>query len=302
MDAACVTLTLRVAEEIMRRLFLLLFIFQVTSSYGQVTSTGQSQDELALQRISLISELQALEAKAGQLEKPLALASAKAEIADAVWTLDKDWAEKLLQEAYELSFPSKEVRAKYRQMPVGALVMWTAIDRARWAVRQRVMSIASRDAAFAEQLVQLGAKELGRFEENERFAELASSAAERGDKEGAARYIRQAFEAEPTQFMGTAILELAAQDRAAADKVIVQYIEHLNSVPLSYRGGGEARVMLILNMLVHPSPIYGETKGRQIPPPGPAVMRPYPRYLLHLTAKDQPKTPGSIKVLPPGLL
>ena len=283
-------------------LILSLLMFQPFFSYGQTIEASQSQNDLALQKISLISELQALEAKAGQLEKPLALASAKAEIADAVWTLDKDWAEKLLQEAYELSFPSKEVRAKYRQMPVGALVMWTAIDRARWAVRQRVMSIASRDAAFAEQLVQLGAKELGRFEENERFSELASSAAERGDKEGAARYIRQAFEAEPTQFMGTAILELAAQDRAAADKVIVQYIEHLNSVPLSYRGGGEARVMLILNMLVHPSPIYGETRGRQIPPPGPAVMRAYLGYMLDLTAQDEQRRPGSIKSWRPVLL
>ena len=143
-------------------------------------------------------------------------------------------------------------------MPVGALVMWTPDDRARWAVRQRVMSIASRDASFAEQLVQHGAKELGRLEENERFSELASSAVERGDKEAAARYIRQAFEADPTQFfVGTPIFDLAAQDRNAADKVIVQYIERLNSVPLSMRDMSEGRVLWMLNMLVHPSPIYG---------------------------------------------
>lgn len=206
----------------MRRLFLALFICQLSaSSYAQAVNKNLSPDELALKRISLISDLQVLDAKAGQLEAALARASAKAEIADAAWTLDKDWAEKLLREAYELSLPSEEVRAKSRQRPVGALVMWKPADRARWAVRQRVMSIASRDAAFAEQLVQLGAKELGRLEENERFSELASFAVERGDKEAAARYIRQAFEAEPTQAdVGSPIFDLAAQDRAAADQVI----------------------------------------------------------------------------------
>ena len=287
------------------RLFLsILLALQFSAySYGQVGNNGQSRDELELQRISLLSELQALEARAEQLEKPLALAAAKAEVADAAWTVDRVWAKKMLREAYELSFPSEEVRARYRQMPVGAFVMWTSVDRARWAVRQRVMSVASRDAEFAEHLVQLGAKELGRLEENERFSELASSAAERGDKESAARYITQAFEAEPTQFdVGTPIFDLAVQDRAAADKVIVQYIEHLNSVPLSYRDGSEGRVLLILNMLVHPSPIYPETQGRQIPPPGPAVMRAYLGYMLDLMAQNEQRRPGSIKSWRPFLL
>ena len=280
----------------MRGLLLLLLVSQLTPAHGQAVGVNQGRDALELKRISLISELQSLEAKAGQLEKSLARAAAKAEIADAAWTLDREWAKKLLGEAYELTFPDEEIRAKYRQMPVGALFMPTAADRARWDVRQRVMSIASRDAAFAEQLVQRGAKELGRLEENAQFSELASSAVERGDKEGAARYIRQAFEADPTQFtVGTPIFDLAAQDRNAADNVIVEYIEHLNSVPLSFRDASEARVLLMLNMFIHPSPSYAEAKGRQIPPPGPAVMRAYLGYMLNLLALDEQRMPGSIK-------
>lgn len=282
----------------MRLIFSLIFVFQLSVSlYGQVINTSQSQDELALQRISLISDLQALEAKAGQLEKPLARASAKAEIADAAWTLDKEWAKKLLQDAYVLTFPSEEVQAILRQRPIGSIpTSLSPTDRARLAVRQRVMSIASRDKTFSEQLVQTGAKQLGRWEEHQRYSELASSAVKRGDKEDAARYIRQAFEAEPTQFdMGMSIYDLAAQDRAAADKVIIQYIERLNSVPLSFRDGGKARVLLMLNMLMHPSPVYPETRGRQIPPPSPAVTRAYLGYMLNLIAQDEQREPGSIK-------
>jgi hypothetical protein len=281
----------------MRLFFSFLCVIQLSAlTYGQIINSNPSRDELELQRISLISDLQALEAKTEQLEKPLAQASAKAEIADVAWTLDKDWAEKLLQESYELTFPSEEVRIKYRQSPIGALVISSTIERARWAVRQRVMVIASRDKTFAEQLVQFGAKQLGRFEEHERYSELASSAVERGNIEDAADYIRQAFNAEPTQMvMGSAMFDLAAKDRAAADKLIIQYIERLNSVSLSFRDASKARVILLLNMLINPSPTYFEAKGRQIPPPGPAVMRTYLGYMLNLIANDEQRRPDSIK-------
>src|SRR2546421_4520412 len=260
----------------MRQFLSILLALQFSAySYGQVGNNGQSRDELEPQRISLLSELQALEARAEQLEKPLALAAAKAEVADAAWTLDRVWAKKLLQEAYELSLPSEEVRARYRQIPIDSPpVMLTATDRARLAVRRRVMSVASRDTAFAEQIVQVGAKQLGRLEEHRQYAELADSAAERGDLEDAARYIGQAFEANPTLFeTWPAISALAAQDRAAADKVIIQYIERLRLVSLSTRTGSFLRVFYILNKLLYPSPSDPETGGRLIQPPGPAVIR-----------------------------
>lgn len=283
----------------MRLIFLLSLLMPhlLFSSYSQFIEASQSQDDMALQKISLISDLQALEAKAGQLEKPLARASAKAEIADAAWTLDKDWAKKLLQEAYELTFPSEEIQAILRQRPIGSIpTSLSPTDRARYAVRQRMMSIASRDKTFAEQMVQTGAKQLGRSEEHQRYSELASSAVERGDKEDAVRYIRQAFEAEPTQFdMGLPIYDLAEQDRAAADKVILQYIERLSSVSFLSRDGSEGRVLLMLNMMVHPSPVYAETRGRQIPSPSPALMHAYLAYMLDFLVQKEQRASGSIQ-------
>lgn len=250
-----------------------------------------------MQRLSLISEFQTLGARAEQLEKPLARASAKAEIADAAWTLDKDWSEKLLREAYQLTFPSEKAQAWLRQVPVGAIVMPSASDTAGWVVRQRVLSVASRDGAFAKELVQFGAEHLGKQEETQRYAELATSAAEQGDLSGAAGYVRQSFEAEPTQ-MSTLrpIFEIASRDRGAADKLIIQYIELLNSVPLSTRNGSDARVLLTLNMLTHPSPTYLETGGREIAQAGPAAMRAWVGFMLDYIARGEQGQPGFIQL------
>jgi hypothetical protein len=282
----------------MKRLYLLLTVFIVLAipSYGQDSGAGTEQDALALRRISLLSELQALEARAGQLKEPLALAAAKAEIADAAWTLDKDWAQGLLREAYQLTFPREEARARLRRLPAGSLVIWSAADRARAAVRQRVMSVASRDADFAGQLVRLGAEELGGLEAHERYSELAASAAERGDKKAAADYIRQAFDAEPTQ-MGTlqAISDIAAQDRPVADDLIIQYIERLGSVQLSRANASDARVLLMLSMLAHPSRDGVGSKGRQIAPPSPAVMRAWVGFMLDYIARGEQSRPGFLQ-------
>jgi hypothetical protein len=51
----------------------------------------------------------------------------------------------------------------------------------------------------------------------------------------------------------------------------------------------------MLNMLLHPSPIYSETRGRQIPPPGPAAIRAYLGYMLDFIAQNEQSRPGSIK-------
>ena len=281
----------------MRRLYSLLLVVQLASySHAQDGSAARSRDVLALERISLISDLQALDARAGQLEKPLARASARAEIADAAWALDREWAKRLLREAYQLTFPSEEARAWLRRVPVGTLVKPSAEDGARWVVRRRLMSIAGREPAFAEELVQLGVEQLGRAEGHERYSELAELAASRRDLDSAARYVRQAFEAEPTQ-MGTLrpVFEIASQDRAAADRLIVQYIELLNSVPLSSRNASDARVLLTLNMLTHPSLTYSETGGREIAPAGLAAMRAWLGFMLDFIARGEETQPGSLQ-------
>jgi hypothetical protein len=174
--------------------------------------------------------------------------------------------------------------------------MPTATDNARWEVRQHVMNIAGRDAAFAEELVQLGVEHLGRMEGHERYSELADFAAGRGDLDAATRYVRQAFEAEPTQ-MGTLrpIFEIASQDRAVADKIIIQYIELLNSVSLSSRNMSDARVLLMLNMLTHPSPVYRETGGRGIASAGPAAMHAWVGFMLDYIARGEQRQPGSLQ-------
>jgi hypothetical protein len=259
---------------------------------GQSIEIKQSDnDAIALQKIGLLSTLQALETEATKLDKVLARALAKAEIADAAWTLDQGWAKKLLREAYEFTFPEEEEQNKLRNEPVGAAPKSsTAIDRARSEVRNRILSIAGRDKAFVDELAKLGAQKLGKYEEHLRYATLAAKAIEAGDKEAAGKYILQSIEADPTQISGgRAILDLAAKDRAAADTLIIQYIERLRATPLSFENQSLGRTYLILNELVFPNP------NRNILPPGPPVMRAYVAYVIESLRKLEQMRPGFLK-------
>jgi hypothetical protein len=75
--------------------------------------------EATVERNSLFFELRALDAEAAELRKPRARARAKVEIADAAWSLDMEWAKKLLREAYELTFPEDEERDRLRRQAIG---------------------------------------------------------------------------------------------------------------------------------------------------------------------------------------
>src|SRR5712691_8217196 len=86
---------------------LLLFSF---SGHGQSKDSTVGDDETAMQKASLLSDLQILQARAKRLNKPLARAAAEAEIGDAAWAQDRDWAKGLLREAYELTLPDEEQR------------------------------------------------------------------------------------------------------------------------------------------------------------------------------------------------
>jgi len=257
-------------------------ILPVPSYYSQSIETNQDIEDIVLQKLLLLTDLQTLEAKSVKLDKPLARAAAKAEIADAAWTLNESWAKKLLTEAYEITFPTEEEQINFRSKPIGTPPkLPTALDRARLNVRNRALSIAGRDKTFANQLVQLSARKLGRWEEHLQYAHLATIAINEGDKEAARQYILQSIEADPTQIaISSAIIELAAQDRAAADEVIVQYIERLRPVPLSLRNGSAMRIHYLLYRLIFPFKEDPEARGRQIPSPGPAVMRAYVSYMI----------------------
>src|SRR5438552_9365129 len=69
---------------------------------GQSRPSAVSPDEVAVQeKLALLSELQGLAARAKQLDKPLAHATADAEIASAARDLDREFTQGLLREAYE---------------------------------------------------------------------------------------------------------------------------------------------------------------------------------------------------------
>ncbi|HEX8130243.1 MAG TPA: hypothetical protein VF527_14160 [Pyrinomonadaceae bacterium] len=285
----------------MRRFILLstLALALLSGAHGQSIEAGSDNDELIVKKNSLLADLQALEAESFKLEKPLALAVAKAEVAAAAWTLDETWAKKLLTEAYELTFPQEEEeRAKLRNRPAGAApIPPTGNDRARSETRNRVLQIAGRDRAFADSLVRLSAKQLGAYEAHFRYASLADRALKDGNKEAAGQYLLQSIEADPTQITAAfVILDVAAHDRPAADKLLLQYIERLRDFPLSAANHSALRVYYSLGSLVFPTP-NGDRLRRQIPMAGAAAIRAYVAFIVESIGRMEQIEPGSAQRL-----
>jgi hypothetical protein len=100
----------------MRQFLLLcaLIISAVSFTGGQTSDPVRTKEDAAVRRLALLTDLQALDAKAVKLDKPLARAAARAEIADAAWELEPEWAKILLTEAYRLTFPEEKAAAKLR--------------------------------------------------------------------------------------------------------------------------------------------------------------------------------------------
>src|SRR5205085_3535179 len=176
-----------------------------------------------------------------------------------------------------------EDQVQYRERPAGAPpTLATSVERASNAVRRRVLEVASRDKAFSNELVQRGAEKLGSYEKHLRYVELAQQAISNGDQKAASSYILQAIEADPTQVGSMfAINELAAHDRAAADSLILQYIDQLRRFPLARENQSTLRTMFMLGRLVSPS----AEAQQNIPAPGPAVMKAYIIYVLDSVGK-----------------
>ncbi len=293
----------------MRRFSLLLIILCLLpcSPYGQSVSPNTVvKSDVTLEKIWLLSYLQALEAKSVRLDTPLARALAKAEIASAAWTLDQAWAEKLLREAYELTFPDEEEQAKLRSIEMGeALSLPTKKEIARNSMRHHVLEIAGRNKAFAEELVQWGAQKLGRQEENYMYNALAGKAVATGDKTTAGLYIIKALESDPTIInVGYYILAIASRDRAAADALILQYIAILRATQLSPLNDGPFRAYYLLENVVFPSEVFiaaariflknstGSAPMR-IPPASPSVVRAYVSYVIDSIGGLEQQAPGS---------
>jgi hypothetical protein len=273
----------------MRRLLLISILLLAASSYSQTAKPDAQHNDRELKRLNLVSELQTLAGDSLNIEAPLARALAQAEIAEAAWLADREWAKTLLRSAFDLTFPSEEQIAKVRVKRAGTPpVPPTVEDRARNVVRRRILQIANRDSSFGKELIQLSSEKLGVYEEQLRYAELADHALENGKKDAAVEYILKALQADPTQAttMQT-INELARSDRRRADWLILQYISLLQSFPVSFDDQSDIRTIFMLFRVVFPD-------QPEILPPGPAVMRAYVVYILdrvgRVNAADLPRS------------
>lgn len=280
----------------MRRLIhtTLLLTLLPLPKVAQPAKPEHGEDVGAQHRLSLLFDLQALEARAAKLESRLATAVAKAEIADAAWKIDEGWAKKLLREAYELTIPEQQSTGSSGPGRAGGAVA-TPETRARWAARHRVLQIAGRDRSFADELVREFGKRSGRGEQHRRYAELADSAAEAGDAGAASDYVLRAIEADPTQAnVAFSILRLAARDRAAADRVTLQYIERLRATPAALTPRSPTGTTFVLQLILFTPKTELDGGGQPVPPPGPAVMRAYVRYVLDTLGQWAQSEPGSL--------
>lgn len=260
----------------MQRVLLLMSILLLaTPAYTQPAKAVSQDNDRDLTRLALLSELQVLAADSLNLEAPLSRALAQAEIADAAWFADREWAKKLLRNALSLTLPSEGELAKAKVSRAGmAPIPPQTDDRARDAVRRRILQIANQDSSFGKELIQLSSEKLGAYEEQLRYAELADHALENGRKDAAVEYILKAIQTDPTQITTLhAINELAKSDRARADWLILQYISLVQGFPVSREDQSDLRTSFMLNRLVFPP--QGE-----IPPPDAAVMRAYVSYVL----------------------
>lgn len=292
-------------------LSLALMLFTVVPHYAQSaappapinSAAGQANNnELELKRMALLADLQALAADASNLDTPLALALAKAEIADAAWTLDSSWSKQLLREAYELTLPTEEELSKRRDEPSGTSTLAGSTDRARDTVRARVLQVAARDSVLAKELTDSGARKLEQRQAQGSYAALASQALQKGDTVAAGKYIEQSIKVDPTQMdPGFSIMQLAAKDREAADKLIIEYMNSLRAVPPTTQSA--ARTYVMLQHLVFPAsapPIAGVPQ--RVPPPGPAVMKAYVSFMIENLARLEQNEPGSLQRFRPMLI
>ncbi len=274
-----------------------LSIFAV-AGLGQIETQKVTEQDLVrrTQIIQLVSDLKGLDEETKKLDDAVARAAAKTEIADALWVLDEKYAQGLLKEAYDLTLPNERERERLRNKAVGAdPTEPTAIDINRNIVLRRIIEIASRDQKFGAQFARLSGQELGKEEQQRSYARLARQAVNASDLKAAGDYFIQSVDAEPTRLdAGFVIYEVAAKDREAADRLILQYIERLRSVPLTVSSTG--RVITGLDIAVFADPPF-DPQHRQVRPAGLTVIRAYLDFILDSLAALEQRERGSLKQL-----
>src|SRR6185503_955615 len=156
--------------------------------------------------------------------------------------------------------------------------------------RSRVLQVASRDRAFASSLIKLQKDNMDQSSAHIDNAMLAKQAFGDNDIEAGSKYLLDALQADPTQTMaGFLIRDLAKRDRAAADKLIIEYLGILRGVSLS-SSEERFRVFLVVLQLIFPS----LTPDKTAPAPGPEVMRAYSLYILDTLSAWEQLSPGSL--------
>ncbi|MDT7605355.1 MAG: hypothetical protein QOF61_3352 [Acidobacteriota bacterium] len=272
----------------------ILIITLVVSHNAQNIDAGHKSVDVAARKFELLNDLRALAEDALKLDQPLARAAADAEIADAAWSLDREWAKTLLLGAFRLTFPAEGERRPVAR-PIGAAPrLSSSTDRARNQVRARIFNIAGREKSFTAQLAQEGVGHVDRLEEDGIYAELARRSLASGNKEDAINYSLRAFEIDAAQSAGGIINDLALQDRAAADKLLLNYIESLKPLPVSDRNGSLWRIDFTLAQLIFPNSIFFESR-RNIPSPGAEVMRAYVGYVIETLSRLAQTEPDRMK-------
>jgi hypothetical protein len=280
----------------MKTLNLFLCVLGLSASlvYSQTIMKADRDD--GPKRMALLSEVKTLAIEIPKLDGPLARALADAEIADAAWKLDREWAKSILREAYGLTYPTEEEQGKFGpQTPGTAPMPPTAIGRARSEVRKRILSVARRDKVFADQLIHDSSAHVTKDDRQMMYAQLARIALDEGDNEAASRSIQNNMEVDPTQLVFVDLVnDLAMKDRAAADKLIIQCMANLSALQLSDRNFNSRRADVVLSWLMFPNSFFPDPNKR-IPDPGPEAIRAYVSYVIEsLTAQEQ-REPGSLK-------
>lgn len=274
---------------------LLVFVFQSKTVCQKADNTSSpTLEELQSQKQLTLTSLNILDNQANRIGNDLAKAAAKAEIADAVWQLDNDFAKKILLEAYKLSLPSGEEKERLKNRTVETTpVEPTQNDLDRMKVRSKILQVARRDSAFVKELAKISEKRLGEVEKAETYNSLAVKAIRAGDPNQARDFITQAMQINPTQQVGWSILQLAAENRELADEAILQYIQTLKNFPLT--ADSFFRAYFNLKMAVFPNPLFDVEQRRQIPPPNPNVTKIFIQFILEKMKSYEQNQPGSMR-------
>jgi hypothetical protein len=263
----------------------LVVLFTIQNGPSQVPNVARLTEKQSL----LLIDLQNLAAQAANLTSGLARARANAEIADALWALDEPRAKELIGEAYNLTSP--DPAPKSSPASSGSKKDFSvprSLELARLEIRNRVLQVASRDRAFAGSLIK-PQKDTEKSSANSDNATLAREAFADNDIAAGSKYLIDAMHADPTATAALIIQEVAKRDRAAADRLIIEYLGILRGTTLS--PDDSARLSIVLFQLIFPNLMPGE----KVPPPSPEVVRAYLVYLVdNLSAMEQ-VSPGSLR-------